>query len=116
MTANDKLTTVSALALPPDGSQLAVYGEDSYRIAENWKGFIFVLDPHSGVKVSAGMLEIEQTTHQFNVNSRAFLINNAGIVYWAENALGTSSIPLGYEQKFTIGAYDSTTNSLVYHK
>ena len=37
------------------------------------------------------------------------------MVYWAENAMG-STIPNGYEQNMRVGAYDSLTNTLIYHK
>ena len=60
-------------------------------------------------------MQLFSTDYGIDVNSAGLILTTAGMVYWAENAMG-SFIPDSYEQKMRVGAYNSITNSLVYHR
>ena len=108
------LKRVAALAIDPLGTKLACFGESSYW--GNLVGFIFVLDPESGLIISDRVLYLYKSSYPLDVTSRGFIITTAGVVYWAENSLSPYDLPNDYEQKITLGAYDSSTHSLVYSK
>ena len=109
------MTTITALAIDPQAEKLACYGEDTYRNdLDAMQGFIFVLDPSTGIAISE-LMSITHTDAPYDVKSAGLVIRESGIVYWAENSVGTTP-PNSYEQRIRIGAYDSANNSVVYHR
>lgn len=115
------LNTITALAIDPAGTKLVCHGAEqdgdmTTRYTSNKKqGYLFVLDVASGEIVS-GLMEMVHDL-EYTVNSAGMLLYDNGMVYFAEDYRGLSrTIPSGIAQMPRIGAWDSTTNTMIYHK
>lgn len=117
---NQKLTSITALAINPSATKLACYGHtvdvvtEPYTASENY-GYLFVLGVGSGEIVS-GLMEFNYAS-QYSVDSSSMLFYDSGVVYFAPHYRGANnriiegSAPL-YTQQLL--AWNSGTNTLVY--
>ena len=97
MVGSAKLTTVTALALDPDATKVACYGEDTYsNDLDANAGFIFVLDAETGISAS-DIMKLEHSDAPYDVKSAGLVQRNSGMVYWAENSIGSTVPNSGYE-------------------
>ena len=91
-----KLTTVTALAVDPQGQKLACYGENTnLNDPDSVHGFLFVLDVTNGKAVS-DLTVLIHSDAAYDVASSGMVLRDDGMVYWAENSLGTTP-PNSYE-------------------
>lgn len=76
------LTTVTALAISPDGSKLACHGSTEAMQSTSAAEFsyLFVLNANDGGIVSGGLFELKKNK-DYEIRSQAFLIENEGQVF-----------------------------------
>ena len=78
-------------------------------------GFIFVLDAETG-KTESDVQKLEHADAPYDVKSAGLVLRDSGMVYWAENSIGSSVPNSGNEQRIRVGALDSLNNSVTYHR
>ena len=76
-----KLTTVTALAIDPQGMKIACYGY-SATDTNSAIGYLFVLDTNSGAILS-GLMKLDNNNVAFSVQSSSMIYQNDGRVYMA---------------------------------
>ena len=75
---DNDFTTISALAVSPDGTKLAVHGQHEIASGLSSSGYLFILDTASGAQISGILKETFNSGSLWRVRNFATLVNDDG--------------------------------------
>lgn len=113
-TTAEDFNTVTALAVEPSGTKIAVHGFKPLSSSPTHAtGYLVLLDTSTGATVS-GVLKMAHSG-EFRVSSAGMVLQDDGTLFMALNHMGATR-PNGFEQKMRLSSWSSSTNSMLFDK